>query len=274
MTSQSLYTKSTSGPFVIVGPCALENLDVALRVGAELARVADKLQLTAIFKSSFDKANRTSITSFRGPGLDQGLRMLERVKAETGLPATTDIHLPEQAGPVAQVADVLQIPAFLCRQTDLLAAAAQTGRIVNVKKGQFLAPWDMKNVTGKLRESGCDTFWLTERGSSFGYNNLVVDFRALAIMKDFGCPVVFDATHAVQLPGGQGGSSGGQRQFVPVLARAAVAAGASGVFMETHPDPDAALCDGPNSLPLAGLQTLLAELKALWDLTGEFHDPS
>ena len=239
---------------------------MALEVAGELSAIAQRLGLTLIFKSSYDKANRSAATSFRGPGMDMGLTWLAEVKQATGLPVVTDIHHPEQAAPVAEVADVLQIPAFLCRQTDLLFAAAETGRIVNVKKGQFLAPWDMKNVAEKLRSTGNPRFWLTERGSCFGYNNLVVDMRGLAIMKGFGAPVVFDATHSVQLPGGQGGSSGGQREFVAPLASAAVAAGASGVFLEVHPDPDRALCDGPNSIPLVKVEALLKRLQALWSV--------
>lgn len=264
--SRQLYKNLGQGPFIIAGPCALESRELALETARALADIAQRLDLPLIFKSSFDKANRTSITSFRGPGMDEGLSWLDDVRHDTGLPVITDIHLPEQAESVAEVADVLQIPAFLCRQTDLLAAAATTGRIVNVKKGQFLAPWDMKNALGKLRECGNDMIWLTERGASFGYNNLVVDFRSIPIMGDFGVPVVFDATHSVQLPGGQGGSSGGQRQYVPVLARAAVAVGASAVFLEVHPDPDKARCDGPNSLRLDSVEALLADLKTLWSL--------
>ncbi|WP_461209485.1 3-deoxy-8-phosphooctulonate synthase [Desulfocurvus sp. DL9XJH121] len=269
MTNVDLFEASLAGPFVIAGPCALESRDVALCVAEAVAEITADLGLTAVFKSSFDKANRTSVTSFRGPGMDQGLKWLAEVKAATGLPVITDIHLPEQAAPVAEVADVLQVPAFLCRQTDLLVAAGNTGRVVNVKKGQFLAPWDMANVVNKLRSTGNGRIWLTERGASLGYNNLVVDMRSLAIMKGLGCPVVFDATHSVQIPGGQGASSGGQREFVPLLARAAVAAGASGVFLETHPDPDKALCDGPNSWPLGSLRALLKDLKTLWSLEYE-----
>ncbi|NJB66708.1 2-dehydro-3-deoxyphosphooctonate aldolase (KDO 8-P synthase) [Desulfobaculum xiamenense] len=269
MNSTELYELSCTGPFVIAGPCALESLDIALRTGERVAEAARALGLTAVFKSSFDKANRTSVTSFRGPGMEEGLRMLARVKEATGLPVITDIHAPEQAAVVAEVADVIQIPAFLCRQTDLLVAAGETGRIISVKKGQFLAPWDMRHAVEKIRSTGNGKIWLTERGASFGYNNLVVDFRALSIMAGFGCPVVFDATHSVQLPGGQGGCSGGQREFVPVLARAAVAAGANGVFLETHPDPDKALCDGPNSWPLDRLDALLRDLVALWNVGHE-----
>jgi len=262
----ALYAKSLTGPFVIAGPCVLESRQLALDVARELAALSLRLDLPIVFKSSYDKANRTSAASFRGPGLDMGLSWLAEIREATGLPVITDIHLPAQAEPVGQVADVLQIPAFLCRQTDMLVAAAETGRIVNVKKGQFLAPWDMKNACDKLRAAGNGRFWLTERGSSFGYNNLVVDMRGIAVMRSFGAPVVFDATHSVQLPGGQGGSSGGQREFVAPLASAAVAAGASGVFLEVHPDPDRALCDGPNSLPLAQLEPLLRRLLAIWNV--------
>jgi 2-dehydro-3-deoxyphosphooctonate aldolase (KDO 8-P synthase) len=269
MTASELYTHSCAHPFLIAGPCALEDLDIALQAGRKVAEISKDLGIAAIFKSSFDKANRTSVTSFRGPGMERGLEMLAQVKAETGLPVITDIHSPEQAEAVAEVADVLQIPAFLCRQTDLLVAAAKTDKIINVKKGQFLAPWDMRSVVEKVRSTGNSKIWLTERGASFGYNNLVVDFRSLAIMQSLGCPVVFDATHSVQLPGGQGGCSGGQREYVPMLARAAVAAGANGVFLETHPDPDSALCDGPNSWPLTKLDALVRDLDNLWKLPHE-----
>ena len=267
-----LYARSCAGPFVIAGPCVLESRDLAVSVACSLAEAAGRVGLPLVFKSSFDKANRTSIASFRGPGLEEGLRWLEQAGSASGLPVLTDIHLPAQAAAVAEVATVLQVPAFLCRQTDLLVAAARTGCIVNVKKGQFLAPWDMAQVTGKLAEAsspGPALAWLTERGASFGYNNLVVDFRAIPIMAGLGHPVVFDATHSVQLPGGLGGSSGGQRQFVPGLARAAVAMGASGVFMEVHPDPEHALCDGPNSWPLDRAEALLRDLKRAWDVRYE-----
>lgn len=263
---KDLYARSRERPFVIAGPCVLEGLDLALRTAEALAGIAARLDIDLVFKSSFDKANRTAADSFRGPGLELGLTWLAKVKQETGLPVLTDIHLPAQAAVAAQVADVLQVPAFLCRQTDLLLAAAGTGAIVNVKKGQFLAPWDMKNVVDKLRAAGNGRIWLTERGACFGYNNLVVDFRSLPLMAGLGCPVVFDATHSVQLPGGLGNRTGGQREFIPVLARAAVAAGAAGVFFEVHPDPEAALCDGPNSLPLDALEPLLVRLLAIWEL--------
>jgi 2-dehydro-3-deoxyphosphooctonate aldolase (KDO 8-P synthase) len=268
----SLSDTTRNSLFFIAGPCVLESLELALEVGLKLARIAQKLGVTIVFKSSFDKANRTSIKSFRGPGLATGLKWLEKIKVETGLPILTDIHTPDQAEPVAEVADVIQIPAFLCRQTDLLVAAARTGKIVNVKKGQFVAPWDMGQVVEKIKQSGAtaaaagtnDKIWLTERGAGFGYNNLVVDFRSLPIMQSLGFPVVFDATHSVQLPGGKGSCSGGQREFVPVLARAAVAAGCNGVFMEVHPDPDHALCDGPNSWPLDSTLSLFKDLLRLW----------
>ncbi len=266
MDTTALYESSRTKPFFIAGPCVMESRELCLEVGMEVAAIAGRLGMTAVFKSSFDKANRTSVTSFRGPGLDQGLEWLARVKKESGLAVLTDIHHPEQAGAVSQVADVIQIPAFLCRQTDLLLAAAGTGRIVNVKKGQFLAPWDMGQVVKKLRAARGSMVWLTERGTSFGYNNLVVDHRSIPIMKDLGCPVVFDATHSVQLPGGGGSCSGGQRDMVPVLAGAAVAAGCDGVFLEVHPDPDRALCDGPNSWPLARLEALLTHLARLWEV--------
>ncbi|MBG0775807.1 MAG: 3-deoxy-8-phosphooctulonate synthase [Desulfovibrionaceae bacterium] len=269
MTPSDLYAASRAGNgLLIAGPCVLEGADVALECARVLKALSEETGIPVVFKSSFDKANRTSLDSFRGPGMEKGLAMLAEIKAATGLPVITDIHAPDQAAPVAEVADVLQIPAFLCRQTDLLVAAAAacraTGCIVNVKKGQFLAPWDMRPVVGKLRGAGCGRAWLTERGASFGYNNLVVDFRSIPVLKEFGLPVVFDATHSVQLPGGQGGRSGGQREFVPVLARAAVAAGADAVFMECHPDPDHALCDGPNSWPLDKVAPLVRELLALW----------
>lgn len=261
-----LYATSRSGPFILAGPCVIEGREITLQAAETLASIAEKLSLPLVFKSSFDKANRTSVTSFRGPGMEEGLSILAEVKATTGLPVVTDIHHPEQAVQVAEVADVLQIPAFLCRQTDLLVAAAKTGKVINIKKGQFLAPWDMKNAVEKVRASGNNQVWLTERGSTYGYNNLVVDMRSIPEMGKFDVPVVFDATHSVQLPGGLGGASGGQREYVSVLASAAVAAGASGVFMECHPDPDKAMCDGPNSLPLEKVEPLLRRLKAIWEI--------
>ena len=262
-TPDALHARLAARRFILAGPCALEDFDVAMETAHAVREAAEAAGLFAVFKSSWDKANRTSITSFRGPGLVRGMEWLARIREESGLPVVTDIHLPEQAAPVA---DIIQIPAFLCRQTDLLVAAAATGRVVNVKKGQFVAPWDMRPAVEKLRAAGNERILLTERGASFGYNNLVVDYRSIPTMQGFGVPVVFDATHSVQLPGGLGGSSGGERRHVPVLARAAVAAGVDGVFLECHPDPDKALCDGPNSWPLDRLPALLKELSALWSL--------
>jgi len=264
MQTTDLFAESRQDLFFILGPCVLESRDLGLRVGEKLAEAGQALGKRIVFKASFDKANRSSPSSFRGPGLEQGLEDLERIRRSTGLPVLTDIHHPDQAEPVAEVADALQIPAFLCRQTDLVQAAARTGLVVNVKKGQFLAPWDMAQVARKAADAGNERLWLTERGSSFGYNNLVVDFRSFAFMKETGMPTVFDATHSVQLPGGRGESSGGQSEFVPVLARSAVAAGCDGVFMEVHPEPEQALCDGPNSWPLYKVDSLLRQLTAVY----------
>ena len=233
---------------ILAGPCAIENKDILFTVAEALKKLTQELDINYIFKSSFDKANRSSIKSFRGPGLEKGLEMLAEVKKEFNLPIVTDIHLPEQAAPVAEVADIIQIPAFLCRQTDLLVAAAKTGKIVNIKKGQFLAPAQMKPLAQKVIDSGNDKVLFTDRGTSFGYNNLVVDMRGIPIMQEMGIPVVFDATHSVQLPGGCGDCSSGERQYVSTLAKAAIAAGAKALFFEVHPDPDKALCDGPNML--------------------------
>ena len=247
----------------IAGPCAIESRDHALETAAALREIFNAAGLPFIYKSSFDKANRTSGTSFRGVGMGKGLSILADVRVRVGVPVLTDVHAPEQAAPVAEVADMLQTPAFLCRQTDLIEAVAATGRPVNIKKGQFLAPADMAHVLRKARATGNDRICLCERGTMFGYNNLVVDMRGLEIMKATGAPVIFDATHSVQLPAAQGNCSGGQREFVPALARAAVAVGVAGLFMEVHPDPDKAPCDGPNMLPLRSLPPLLAQLKAL-----------
>ncbi|HJR76630.1 MAG TPA: 3-deoxy-8-phosphooctulonate synthase [Nitrospiraceae bacterium] len=244
-------------PFLIAGPCVIESEALVLETAARIAEITEALGMPYIFKSSFDKANRTSITSFRGPGLEKGLAVFRKVKDHLGLPVLTDVHTEEQATEAGKVVDVLQIPAFLCRQTDLLVAAAETGKVVNVKKGQFLSPWEMANVVKKVEEAGSRKILLTERGSSFGYNNLVVDMRALPIMRRFGYPVVFDATHSVQLPGGAGTKSAGQREFVEPLACAAAAAGCDGFFMEVHPHPDQALSDGPNMVPLHDLKPLL-----------------
>lgn len=246
---------------VIAGPCQMESRDHALEIALQLKETAEKLGIGLVFKASFDKANRTSVKGQRGMGLDAALPVYAEIRERTGLPVLTDIHDVSQCAPVAEVVDILQIPAFLCRQTDLLVAAARTGRVVNVKKGQFLAPWDMVNVAAKVTESGNPNVMLTERGASFGYNTLVTDMRALPIMAEIGAPVIFDATHSVQQPGGKGASSGGQREFVPVLARAAVAVGVAGVFIETHPDPDNAPSDGPNMVPLRDFHALIAELQ-------------
>jgi 2-dehydro-3-deoxyphosphooctonate aldolase (KDO 8-P synthase) len=248
---------------LIGGPCVIESEDFTLRMAERIKTVCERLRMPFVFKASFDKANRTSIRSFRGQELAEGIRILGRVRQEIGVPVLTDVHTIEQVQPVAEVVDVLQIPAFLCRQTDLLLAAAKTGRVVNVKKGQFLAPWDMKNVVEKLTSGGATRLLLTERGASFGYNTLVVDFRSLPQMRAFGHPVVFDATHSVQMPGGQGDKSGGQREFIPHLARAAVAVGVDAVFMEIHEAPERALSDGPNALPLSELETTLRQLQAV-----------
>lgn len=251
--------------FLIAGPCVIESREMALETAAELKAITSDLGINFIYKSSFDKANRSSGKSFRGPGMDAGLEILAEVRATVGVPVLTDVHDEAMITRVAAVVDVLQTPAFLCRQTDFIHAVATCGKPVNIKKGQFLAPGDMKNVVDKAREAngGADTIMVCERGASFGYNNLVSDMRSLAIMRNTGCPVVFDVTHSVQLPGGQGDKSGGAREHVPVLARAAVAVGVAGLFMETHPNPECAMSDGPNSWPLGRMRELLATLKAL-----------
>lgn len=250
--------------FLIAGPCVIESEQLALDTAGQINEICLKLGIPFIYKSSYDKANRSSSKSFRGFGMDAGLKILDNVKTQIRVPVLTDVHRIEEITPVAAVVDVLQTPAFLCRQTDFIHAVASAGRPVNIKKGQFLSPWDMQNVVAKAREaSGQDNVMVCERGVSFGYNNLVSDMRSLAVMRNTGCPVVFDATHSVQLPGGQGIVSGGQREFVPVLARAAVAAGISGLFMETHPNPAQALSDGPNAFPLGHLEELLHTLKIL-----------
>ena len=248
---------------LIAGPCVIETFDATLETAVYLKELTEKLQIPFIFKSSYDKANRTSIGSYRGPGVSKGLEILWAVKERCGVPVISDVHRSDEISAAAQVLDILQIPAFLCRQTDFVVAVSASGKPVNIKKGQFLAPWDVEHVVDKVVSTGNRQILLTERGTSFGYNNLVVDFRGLTIMQGLGWPVVFDATHSVQLPGGAGKASGGQREFVPSLARAAVAAGVDGIFMEVHKDPECALCDGPNSLPLSGLETLLRELKAI-----------
>lgn len=251
---------------LIGGPCVIEAADFTLKMAEEIQKICDRLKISFIFKSSFDKANRTSISSFRGYPMDRGLEILQKVKDQIGVPVLTDIHESHQAATVAEVADVLQIPAFLCRQTDLLLAAAATGKAINVKKGQFLAPWDMKNVVTKLESAGANKILLTERGTSFGYNALIVDFRSLPQMKELGYPVVFDATHSVQMPGGKGDQTGGQREYVPYLAKAAAAVGIDALFMEVHENPDLAPSDGPNMIFLADLEQTLQEILNIHNL--------
>lgn len=268
--SAALHARLKGGPFIIAGPCVLESYELADEVAAVIAEAAAKYGITPIFKSSYVKANRSSLDGFRGPGLEKGLEWLERIGKKYKLPVLTDVHESTEVPEVASVVDVLQIPAFLCRQTLLLLAAGESGRVVNVKKGQFLSPWEMGKVAEKVCSTGNKHVVLTERGNSFGYNNLVVDMRSFPVMRKFGFPVVMDATHAVQLPGSQGACSGGDRRFVPAIARAAVAAGADGVFTECHPNPDKALCDGPNSLHLRDLPRLLCSLSSLWALRGEW----
>jgi len=246
--------------FLIAGPCVIESMQLQLDAAGRLKDITDRLGIPFIFKSSFDKANRTSGTSFRGPGLEEGLKVLAEVKRQIGVPVLTDVHEYTPMDEVASVVDVLQTPAFLCRQTDFIQKVARAGKPVNIKKGQFLSPWEMKHVAAKAQATGNTRIMVCERGASFGYNNLVSDMRSLAVMRDTGCPVVFDATHSVQLPGGADGKSGGQREFVPVLARAAMAVGIAGIFMETHPDPDKALSDGPNAWPLGKMEWLLESL--------------
>ncbi len=248
---------------LIGGPCALESKELAVTVASTMKEIAARLGLSYVFKASFDKANRTSITSYRGPGIKEGLQTLAAIREELQVPVISDIHDYTQAEEAGEVLDIIQIPAFLCRQTDLLIAAAKTGKPVNVKKGQFVSPWDMVNVVNKLKEAGASSVMLVERGASFGYNNLVVDMRSLPVMRGLGYPVIFDATHSVQLPGGAGGASAGQREFIAPLARAAVAAGVDGIFMEIHPEPDKARCDGPNSMPLDAVEPLLEKLVAI-----------
>lgn len=253
------------GPlFLIAGPCVIEGENVTISTAEEIKRICSELGIPFIFKSSYDKANRSSIESFRGPGLQKGLEILKKMKEAVNVPILCDVHSEKEVKEVAGVADVIQIPAFLCRQTDLILASAKTGKPINVKKGQFMAPWDMKNVIEKIESVGNKNILLTERGTSFGYNNLIVDMKSLPIMRKFGYPVVFDATHSVQLPGGLGKSSGGLREFIPYLAKAAVACGCDGIFIEVHPSPDKALCDGPNTFSLKELPILLKELKELY----------
>ena len=268
MLNDAVIWKNLSSPrklFLIAGPCVIESEKLCLEVASSLKSVCKAAGIFYVFKASFDKANRTSAKSFRGPGLEEGLKVLARVRAEFELPVLTDVHNEVQASAAAEVVDILQIPAFLCRQTDLIEAAVGTGKIVNLKKGQFLSPTEMGRVAEKAKNGGSKRVLLTERGTTFGYNNLVADMRSIPIMKSFGCPVVFDATHSVQLPGGGGDKSGGQREFAPVLARAALAAGANGLFIETHPRPDEALSDGPNMIPLSKMSPLLKSLMRVFE---------
>lgn len=258
----------------LLGPCVVESLDHSRRMAGSIAEICERVGVKFVYKSSFDKANRSSIESFRGDGMDFGLEILALVKDEVGVPVVTDIHEPWQADKAAEVADILQIPAFLCRQTDLLVAAAKTGKAVNVKKGQFLAPWDARNIVDKLRAAGCENIILTERGASFGYNNLVVDLRSFPIMRSFGVPVCFDVTHSLQLPGGLGKATGGQSEYIENFARAGVACGVDAVFMEVHDNPAEAPSDGPNQLPLSRLEGLLTKLKAIHELVREDQEAS
>ena len=261
------FTADNDQPFfLIAGPCVIESEALQLDVAGQLKEITDALRIPFIFKSSFDKANRSSHTSYRGPGLEMGMQILEKVKKQIGVPVLTDVHEDTPLHEVASVVDVLQTPAFLCRQTNFIQNVMRCGKPVNIKKGQFLAPWDMKHVVEKAKATGNSNVMVCERGTSFGYNNLVSDMRSLAVMRETQCPVVFDATHSVQLPGGMGASSGGQREFVPVLARVAIAVGVAGLFMETHPNPDKALSDGPNNWPLAQMKSLLALLKEIDDV--------
>ncbi len=253
-------------PVIIAGPCVIESEDITFRTAEKLKEICGKVGLPFIFKSSYDKANRTSLSSYRGPGIDKGLKILSDVKSKFNIPVISDVHSIDEVNAASDILDALQIPAFLCRQTDLIVAASKTGKPVNIKKGQFLAPWDIKNIIEKFTSAGNKNLFITERGTSFGYNNLVVDFRAFPIMRSFGYPVIFDVTHSLQLPGGQGSCSGGQREFAEPLARAAAAVGVDGLFMEVHPDPDKALCDGPNMIKLDEVEKMLQTIKSIYGL--------
>jgi len=262
-------------PFLLIaGPCVLESEEMAMEVAGTLKEICARLGMSYVFKTSFDKANRTSLDAFRGPGIDKGLEIMARVREDIGVPIISDIHEIDQVKPAAEVLDILQIPAFLSRQTDLLVAAGESGKPISLKKGQFLSPWDMKHAVSKVKRSGNRNLLLTERGAMLGYNNLVVDMRSFPVMRSMGCPVIYDATHSVQLPGGAGSSSGGQREFIPFLARAAVAAGIDGIFMEVHPDPDSSLCDGPNSWPLAEIEPLLESMLAIHQAAAPYVEVS
>lgn len=257
---------SSAPPLIIAGPCVIENEDITMHTAKTLKEICGRVGLQFVFKSSYDKANRTSIKSFRGPGLEKGLQILSDIKSKLNVPVISDVHSKEEISPASEVLDAIQIPAFLSRQTDLIIAASKTGKPVNVKKGQFLAPWDVKNIIEKFIATGNKNLFITERGTSFGYNNLVVDFRGIPIMRAYGYPVIFDITHSLQLPGAGGSISGGQREFAAPLARAAVAVGVDGLFMEVHPEPDKALCDGPNMLPLSEVEGMLKTIRAIYDL--------
>ncbi len=257
--------------FLIAGPCVIESEAVTLEIAEFLKRISEELSIPVIFKTSYDKANRTSHLSYRGPGIEKGLKIIKKVKEEYKLPVLSDVHCKEEVKRASEVLDIIQIPAFLCRQTDLIIASAKTGLPVNIKKGQFLSPWDIKNVIEKVSSVGNHRILLTERGTCFGYNNLVVDMRSIPIMQRFGYPVVFDSTHSVQIPAGAGDRSGGQREFVPYLSRAAIAAGADGIFMEIHPDPDNALCDGPNSLPLRDVKPILESVIEIYSIIRRYE---
>ncbi|THB76606.1 MAG: 3-deoxy-8-phosphooctulonate synthase [Desulfobulbaceae bacterium] len=264
-TSEDILVGTAHPLLLIAGPCVLESEELARRIAGEMKEICTRQGVSYVFKASFDKANRTSISSFRGPGLTEGLEILSRIREEMHTPVISDIHEPAQAAICAEVLDIIQVPAFLCRQTDLLAAASKTGKPINLKKGQFVSPWDMAHAVGKIRESGTSKVMLVERGASFGYNNLVVDMRAFPVMRSFDCPVIYDATHSVQLPGGAGGSSDGQREFIEPLSRSAVAAGVDGIFMEVHPEPENALCDGPNSIALNDIERIVTQLVRIKD---------
>jgi 2-dehydro-3-deoxyphosphooctonate aldolase (KDO 8-P synthase) len=259
-------------PLIIAGPCVIENEEITFQTAFALKQICSEVGLPFVFKSSFDKANRTSISSYRGPGMNKGLRILSDIREKASVPVISDIHSVEQVKPAAEVLDILQVPAFLCRQTDIILATSTTGKPVNVKKGQFLAPWDVKNIIEKFTSTGNQNLFMTERGTFFGYNNLVVDFRSFPIMRSFGYPVIFDVTHSLQLPGGQGGCSGGQREFAEPLAKAAVAAGIDGLFMEVHPEPEKALCDGPNMIRLDDVKKLLIVIKKIHEASRNAHD--
>ncbi len=260
-----IFLNKESPPVIIAGPCVIEDEDITFYTAGTLKEVCNKVGLSLIFKSSYDKANRTSLSSYRGPGIEKGLKILSDVRSKFGIPVISDVHSINEVMPASEVLDVLQIPAFLCRQTDLIIEASKTGKPVNIKKGQFLAPWDVRNIIEKFISTGNHNLMITERGISFGYNNLVVDFRAFPIMRSFGYPVIFDVTHSLQLPGGQGTCSGGQREFAEPLARAAVACGVDGLFMEVHPEPDKALCDGPNMIRLDDVERMLRNIKTISD---------